>query len=340
MGNTVNVAVVGLGYWGPNLVRNFGLLENAVVTHACDQDVDRLEFIKKRYPAVRVSRDYREVIGSPHVDAVAIATPLSTHFAIARDALSKGKHVLVEKPMAASVKEANTLFDLAQTRKLVLMVDHTFVYAGAVEKMKEIIQRGELGELYYFDSVRINLGLFQKDINVVWDLAPHDFSILDYLINKKPLAITVSGACHVRKNQENIAYLTIYYEDDFIAHVNVSWLAPAKVRTIIVGGSEKMIVYDDMEGSEKVKIYEKGAELSPSPEATYKTLISYRTGDMLAPKLDEEEALTKVCADFVRCINTGAKSKSDGQAGLHVVRLLEAANQSLRLYGKKVDIGA
>lgn len=334
----IGVGIIGVGYWGPNLVRDMNLRDDARVRYVCDLDQTRLSMIKNRCPEVTATRDYKEAIASPHVDAVVIATPLSMHYPIAQEALAAGKHVLVEKPLAGTVEEAQRLVDTAGDKKLTLMVDHTFVYTGAVEKMREVIQRGGLGDLYYFDSVRINLGLFQKDGNVIWDLAPHDFSILDYLIDEKPCAVSAVGTCHVRRGQENMAYVTVYYKSSFLAHVHVSWLAPAKVRTLIIGGSEKMIVYDDMQASEKVKIYEKGVKLASSAEDGYDALISYRTGDMWAPRLDATDALVKVCAEFAQSISTGSKPRSDGEAGVRVVKLLDAANKSLRLAGQRVDV--
>jgi predicted dehydrogenase len=237
----IRVAVIGYGYWGPNLVRNFQEVENARIVACCDLSADRLAQAKAKYPSLEVTTDYDAMLIDPTVDAVAIATPVATHYAFARRALEHGKHVLVEKPIAASVAEAESLVEIAEKHDRTLMVNHTFIYTGAVRKMKEIVERGELGDLYYFDSVRINLGLIQRDVNVLWDLAPHDIAILDHLVKEKPVSICANGACHIGNGIENVAYLTVYFDNGLIAHFHNNWLAPVKIRTVLLGGSKKMI---------------------------------------------------------------------------------------------------
>src|SRR5262245_10619500 len=275
----IRIAVLGYGYWGPNLVRNFQEVNDACVAVCCDMNPQRLERVQAKHPWVEVTTEYNKVLNDPAVDAVVIATPVATHYEFARKALEHGKHVLVEKPIAASVAEAESLIDIAAKRNLTLMVDHTFIYTGAVRKMKEIISRGELGELYYFDSVRINLGLFQKDVNVLWDLAPHDIAILDHLVDEQPVSVCANGACHIGNGVENVAYLTVYFQSGLIAHFHNNWLAPVKIRTVLVGGSKKMILYDDMEASEKVKVYDRGVD-TRGVEGVHQALVAYRLGDM------------------------------------------------------------
>jgi predicted dehydrogenase len=281
------------------------------------------------------------VLQDPRIDAIAIPTPVSTHFRLAMQALMAGKHVFVEKPMAATTEEARRMVEEAARRGLVLAVDHTFVHTGAVRKMREIAER-DLGEIYYYDSVRVNLGLFQHDVSVVWDLAVHDLSIMDYVLDEKPVAVSATGMSHVPGEPENIAYLTLFYESKLIAHVHVNWLAPVKVRRTLIGGSNKMIVYDDLEPSEKVKVYDKGITLNGNPqkngEKVYQMLVGYRTGDMHAPQLDISEALGRELREFLRCVETGARPTADGNAGLRVVRILEAATQSLAQRGRVIEL--
>jgi len=333
----IGIAVVGYGYWGPNIVRNFQEIEGAQVLVCCDLDEQRLARVKQKYPSIRVTTDYEEILNDPKVAAVAVVTPVATHYEFARAALERGKHVLVEKPMAASVAEAEKLIELAAKHSLILMVNHTFIYTGAVRKMKEIIEKGDLGDLYYFDSVRINLGLIQRDVNVLWDLAPHDVAILGYLVNEAPVSVCANGACHTGNGIEDIAYLTVYFNSGLIAHFHNNWIAPAKIRTILVGGSKKMIVYDDMEASEKVKVYDKGIEVA-STEAAHNALISYRLGDMWAPRLEQTEALRLVASEFVDCIESGRRPVTDGISGLSVVRILEASEMSIKRRGKEVKL--
>lgn len=336
-----SIGVIGLGYWGPNLLRNFAENEAAQLRWICDLDEKRLGSMSRRYPMAQTTTDYRAVVNDPTLEAVAVVTPVATHFQIAKDLLRAGKHVLLEKPLAATVREAEELIDIAEQNKRSLMVDHTFVYTGAVRKMKEIVSSGELGELLYFDSVRINLGLFQRDINVLWDLAPHDLSIMDYLIDRQPEGLSAIGSCHIEKGIENIAYLILKFPDDFIAHFHFNWLAPVKIRHTLIAGSSKMVLYDDIEPTEKVRIYDKGvtANRVGDREADYQTLVSYRTGDVWAPKLDSTEALRYVVAEFLDSIREGRKSLTDGYAGLRVVRLLEAAQRSMKNGGETVTLG-
>jgi len=332
---TTNIGVIGCGYWGPNLLRNFADHEGARLRWICDTDEDRLASMSRRYPIPQTTTDYRALVNDPDLDAVAVVTPVQTHYPIARELLAAGKHVLLEKPLTATAREAEELIELAEKNQLTLMVDHTFIYTGAVRKMKEIVSSGELGDLLYFDSVRINLGLFQRDINVLWDLAPHDLSIMDYLIEQQPQAISALGSCHIEQGIENIAYVVMLFPDDFIAHFHFNWLAPVKIRRTMIAGSSKMILYDDIEPTEKVRVYDKGVTANPvgDREADYQTLVSYRTGDVWAPRLDSTEALRYVVAEFLESIRDRRRPLTDGHSGLRVVRLLEAAQQSIKTGG-------
>lgn len=333
----LKIGVIGYGYWGPNLVRNFVENPDAQVTMVADMNAAQQQRVNGRYPAIDFTTDVNALISSPNVDAVVIATPVHTHFSLALAALQAGKHVLVEKPMASSTIEAQQLIEEAEKRNLVLMVDHTFVYTGAVRKMAELVQSGELGDVYYYDSTRVNLGLFQHDVNVVWDLAVHDLSIIEYVLNKEPRAVSATGMSHVEGEPENIAFLTIYYDDNLIAHVNVNWLAPVKIRRTLLGGSKKMVVYDALEPIETIKVYDKGIEVETT-EDIYKTLIGYRTGDMYSPKLESIEALQMEARHFIDCINNGTTPETDGAAGLRVVKILEAASQSIATRGGVVAL--
>jgi predicted dehydrogenase len=336
--SVIGVGVVGYGYWGPNLVRNFNEVPDARVVKVCDLRPDRLALVGQRYPTVTTTTDYRDVLDDPAVDAVVVATPVSSHAAFALQALRAGKHVLVEKPMTATSEEALRLIDEAERRRCVLMVDHTFVYTGAVRRIQELIASNALGHINYYDSVRVNLGLFQHDVNVVWDLAVHDLAIMDYVLGAKPYAVAATGMSHVPGQPANIAYLTLFFETNLIAHVNVNWLAPVKVRRTLIGGSRRMIVYDDLEPSEKVKVYDKGIQLANTAENLYKLLISYRTGDMWAPRLEMTEALRTEVQHFVRCIEDRVPVMTDGEAGLRIVGILEAATQSLAERGRLVEL--
>ena len=333
----INLAVVGYGYWGPNIVRNFQETDGVCVALCCDTNLKRLDLVKSKYPSVDVTQDFEEVLKNTDIDAVSVVTPVATHYDFARKALEHGKHVLVEKPLAASVAEAESLVDIAEKRKLTLMVNHTFIYTGAVRKMKEIVETGEIGDLYYFDSVRINLGLIQKDVNVLWDLAPHDLSILGHLVKEQPASVCAVGSCQFGNGVESVAYLTVYYNSGLIAHFHNNWLAPVKLRTVIVGGSKKMILYDDMQASEKIKVYDRGVEVS-GMEQVHDTLVSYRLGDMWAPKLETTEALRLVAAEFIESIQAGRSPVTDGMSGLNVVRILEASEMSIKHRGREVKL--
>ncbi len=334
--------MIGYGYWGPNIVRNFAETPGARVVAVSDLRRERLHVAQARHPAAKATESHRELIDDPEVDAVAVATPVSTHYELALAALRAGKHVLVEKPLAASAEQALRLVDAAQKAKRVLMVDHTFVYTGAVRRIRELVLDGTVGETYYYDSTRVNLGLFQHDVNVIWDLAVHDLSIIDHVLPRRPIAVSTTGLSHVPGRSENIAFLTLFFDGSLIAHVHVNWLAPVKIRRTLIGGSKKMIVYDDMEQSEKLKVYDKGITLSPTQtrEQLYGMMVGYRTGDMYAPHLDVTEALRVEAADFVRCIEEGARPITDGEAGLRVVQVLEAASESLRMRGEPVQLTA
>ena len=334
----INIGIVGYGYWGPNLVRNFAETPGLSVAAVSDLDPAKLAVVQRRFPAVKTTRDFRELLNDPGIDAIAIATPVNTHFELGMAALKAGKHLWLEKPMCETPDEARRLVDEAQRRNLTLIVDHTFIYTGAVQKMAELIKADELGRIYYYDSIRVNLGLFQRDVSVISDLAVHDFSILDHLLGEHPVAVTASGMNHFPGTPENLAYMTLYYESGTIAHVNVSWLAPVKVRQILVGGSKKMITYDDLEPSEKIKIYDKGVSFTDDPQKIQEMRVGYRTGDMWAPRLAVTEALSVEGAHFVDCIEHGKTPKTDGQLGLRVVGLIEAANQSMRRKGETVYI--
>ncbi len=333
----MKVAVIGVGYWGPNLIRNFLSLNEVSNVIACDCDEALLGKMRSRFIGIETETDYEKVLERSDVQIVAIATPVSTHFEIAKKSLLAGKHCWIEKPMTHNVQEAEELIALAEEKKLKLFVDHTFIYTGAVRKMKEIISSGRLGDLYYFDSVRVNLGIFQHDVNVVWDLAPHDLSIMDYLIGKKPLAVSAVGTCHVGNDLADIAYITLQFENDFISHLHVNWLAPVKVRKILIGGTKSMIVFDDMENSDKLKIYDTGIEID-NREGLYETLVQYRTGDMLSPKLNQTEALTVATQHFIDCVLNDKTPITDGVAGLNVVRILEATSASINNNGKFIAI--
>lgn len=339
MSSPLRIGVIGYGYWGPNLVRNFQLAEGAVVTMVADFDEAKLQHVRAQYPAIRTVQDGMELIADPGVDAVAIATPISTHYAIAKAALSAGKHVLVEKPITGSAKEAEELIAIAKEKKLTLMVGHTFIYTGAVRKMKEMVDAGEIGTPYYFDSARFNLGLLQKDSNVLWDLAPHDLSIVLHLVPERPIAVQAFGQRHVGKVQEEFAFMVLRYKSGFHAHIRCSWISPLKIRLTLLAGSKRMIVYDDVEPSEKVRVYDKGVSFNPPPgeEVTAFSPI-YRAGDVLIPALERSEALKKETAHFVESIIKKTKPITAGEEGLEVVRLLEAAQESMAKDGAFVEL--
>lgn len=334
----INIGIVGYGYWGPNLVRNFAETPGGNVAAVADLDTAKLAIVQRRFPAVKTTTDFRELLNDPAIDAIAIATPVNTHFELALAALRAGKHVWLEKPMTETSKQARQLVDEAERRGLVLLIDHTFIYTGAVAKMGELIKSGELGRIYYYDSIRVNLGLFQRDVSVISDLAVHDFSILDFLLGEHPVAVSASGTNHFPGTPENLAYVTLFYESGTIAHANVSWLAPVKVRQILVGGSKKMITYDDLEPSEKIKVYDKGVSFTDDPEKIQEMRVGYRTGDMWAPRLAVREALSVEGEHFVDCIENKKTPRTDGHLGLRVVELIEAASHSMRHRGETVYI--
>jgi predicted dehydrogenase len=334
----VRIGVVGYGYWGPNLVRNFAETAGAELVAVSDLDPKKLETVKKRYPTVRTTTRFQELLEDKTIDAIAIATPVSTHFELGMAVLKAGKHLWLEKPMTETSLQAQKLVDEAEKRKLVLHVDHTFIYTGAVRKMAELVRSGDLGRVYYYDSIRINLGLFQRDVNVISDLGVHDFAILDYILGEHPTAVSASGINHFPGTPENLAYITLFYESGTIAHVNVSWLAPVKVRQILIGGSKKMIAYDDLQPSEKVKIYDKGISFTDDPKQIHEMRVGYRTGDMWAPKLIGTEALKIEGEQFVDAIVNGKSTECDGRLGHRVVELIEAATSSMRGKGETVYV--
>jgi predicted dehydrogenase len=331
----VNVGIIGYGYWGPNLVRNFFATKNCAVRAVADPRPERLQQLAKVFPGIAGVADADELLYDPDLDGLVIATPVSTHFSLARKALAAGKHVLLEKPMASSVAEAEILINLAEQKNVLLMVDHTFLYTGAVQKMRQLVDSQELGNIKYLDSTRINLGLFQPDINVLWDLAPHDISILNYIVKERPYSVNATGITHTHNHIENIAYLTVNYVSGFIAHFNCSWTSPVKVRMMLVGGDRKMILYNDLEPTEKVKVYDTGYSYT-NDEEKKRVLVDYRTGDIHVPKLATTEALLEMAADFITCVEEKKQPQSSCHLGLEVIRILEASNKSLKQNGREV----
>lgn len=332
----IRVGVIGYGYWGPRVVRNFQRRGELCLEMICDRRPESLARAQEDYPQARFTTDPYELIRSRDVDAVAVVTPVWTHFDFARAALECGKHVWVEKPFTMNSQQASELVELGEKRHLTVMVDHTFLFTGAVRKIRELIDDHVLGPLYYYDSTRVNLGLFQHDVNVVWDLAPHDLAIMDYLIGEKPEAVVATGQSHLN-GLEDMAYITVYYSSNLIAHVSVNWLSPVKVRTTLLGAEKKMLVWNDLEADEKLRIYDKGVQIS-GQAGVYELLVSYRSGDMWAPKVDATEALSAEVKHFGECICTGQRPVNDGAAGYRVVRLLEAASESLRNRGRIVPL--
>lgn len=330
----VGVGVIGCGYWGPNLIRNFSTNERSRVVAVCDAQPERAEKAARTYGVRIVTQDPHDLIASPDVDLVVVATPSRTHFALATAAINAGKHVLVMKPMTTNVAEAEELVEHAKRQGVLLAVDHTFVYSSAVRKIRELVTTGALGEIFYVDSVRINLGVFQSDVNVIWDLAAHDISIIDYVLGGiSPTEVMAVGAAHAGSWAHNIAYLTMRYEGNLLAHVHVNWLAPAKIRRTIIGGSRQMVVYDDTNPSEKLQVFDRGISIAPwsDPEQVYTQLVSYRSGDMWAPRLDDREALAVEADHILDCILTGDQPIADGPSGLRTVRILAAADASARV---------
>ncbi len=324
----IKVGILGFGYWGPNIVRNFNGHEEIEVVAVCDTNPESLKRVKRLYPSVKTTSNTQEITAAPDIDVVCVVTPVSTHYDLAIEALKNGKHVFVEKPFTATSEQATELINLAGQKGLTIMVDHTFLFTSAVRKIKSIIDDGTLGDLYYYDSTRVNLGLFQHDVNVIWDLAPHDFSIMDYLLDCPPVAVSASGMAHIGK-QEDIAYVMVYFANKVVAHFNVNWLSPVKLRNTLIGGEKKMLVWNDVDPDEKIKVYDKGVDVS-TDESRYNLLVNYRSGDMWAPRVEQGEALKLEVEHFVDCINSKQVPINDGHAGLRVVRLLEACNESLK----------
>jgi predicted dehydrogenase len=332
----IRVGVIGYGYWGPRIARNFNGLNGCELSAICDKSPDSLRRAKQAFPGANVTSDLKEVIGSPQIDAVAVITPVWTHFELTKAALENGKHVFVEKPFTSNTAQAEELIELAERKRRIIMVDHTFLFTGAVRKIRELIDEGALGKLYYYDSTRVNLGLFQHDVNVLWDLAPHDLSIMDYLIQRDPDTVIATGQKHLN-GLEDVAYMTIYFDDSIIAHINVNWLSPVKVRTTLLGGEKKMVVWNDLEADEKVKLYDKGVNIT-NGQGVYDLLVSYRSGDMWAPKIEQTEALSGEAGYFANCIEKNQTPFNDGVAGMRVVKLLEAADKSLKERGKAIRV--
>jgi predicted dehydrogenase len=332
----IKVAVIGYGYWGPNVVRNFHNANDAQVAMVCDKRAGSLKRAQQAFPGIAVTTEPRDALTAADIDAVAVVTPVWTHFELAKAALENGKHVFVEKPFTATAAQAEELIELGQKKNLRIMVDHTFLFTGAVKKIRQLIDQDELGNLYYYDSTRVNLGLFQHDINVVWDLAPHDLSIMDYLLQAKPKAVVATGESHL-SDHEDVAYITVYFQTKMIAHLSVNWLSPVKVRTTLIGGEKKMVVWNDVEADEKVKVYDKGVQIT-ARQGVYDLLVSYRSGDMWAPKVEQTEALKAECQYFVDCVKYGKDPFNDGYAGLRVVKILEAADRSIKAKGQLVAL--
>lgn len=333
----MNIGIIGFGYWGTNLVRNFANLKDASLKTVVDARQERAGALAKLCATAKFSTSADEVIQDPDIDAIVIATPVHTHFELAKKALENGKHVLIEKPMVSSTEQAKELIELANKKNKILMVDHTFLYTGAVQKMKSLIDSGDIGNVKYFDSTRINLGLFQPDVNVLWDLAPHDISILNYLVKDKPYSVQATGVSHTNNGIENIAYITVNYDSGFIAHFSCSWTSPVKIRMMLIGGDKKMIVFNDLEPTEKIKIYDTGY-LHRTDEEKKKVLVDYRTGDIYTPKIDTMEALLGMANDFVSAIINGGKPVSDYDSGLEVIKILEASQQSIKNKGQEIII--
>ena len=330
----VKFGVIGYGYWGPNVVRNLHLMEKAEVLAVCDKSPASWKRVQKTYPNLRVTSDSAELMSSKDLDAIAVITPVWTHYELTKAALEHGKHVFVEKPFTSSAAQAEELINLAARKNLKIMVDHTFLFTGAVKKIRQLLKEGALGNLYYYDSTRVNLGLFQHDVNVIWDLAPHDLSIIDHLIAESPEAVVATGQTHLN-GFEDVAFITLYFPNKIIAHINVNWLSPVKVRTTLIGGEKKMLVWNDLEADEKIKIYDKGIDIK-NQQGLYNLLVNYRSGDMWAPQVEQVEALSQELAYFVDCITHDKVPFNDGAAGLRVVKMLEAADQSVRKRGALV----
>jgi predicted dehydrogenase len=332
----VKFGVVGYGYWGPNVVRNLDQYDGSEVVAVCDKSPAARKRIQKTYPHIGVFSETADLLSSTEIDAVAIVTPVWTHYELTKAALENGKHVFVEKPFTSDSAQAEELIELAEKKNLKIMVDHTFLFTGAVKKIGQLLEEGALGSIYYYDSTRVNLGLFQHDVNVIWDLAPHDLSIIDHLIKETPEAVSATGQSHLN-GHEDVAFITVYFPNKIIAHINVNWLSPVKVRTTLIGCEKKMLVWNDLEADEKIKVYDKGVHIS-SREGLYNLLVNYRSGDMWSPQVEQIEALKQELAYFVDCIANNQTPFNDGAAGLRVVRLLEAANESVKQRGAFVRL--
>jgi len=333
----MKIAVLGLGYWGPNLVRNFLSHKEVTTVVGCDSTPAKLQAAKGKFPAIETCDDFGKLLTNGTVDAVAIATPVDTHYKFGKAALEAGKHIWVEKPFTASSAQAEELIDIAAAKGLRIFVDHTFIYTGAVRKIKELVDQDELGNIIYFDSVRINLGLFQHDVNVIWDLAPHDLSIMNYVLSDKQVAaVTATGIANYY-DHENVAHLSLYFSDNCFAHFHVNWTSPVKIRRMILGGDKKMLVFDDMENFEKIKVYDSGVEMK-SAESIYEALAQYRTGDMYSPKVNQTEALALGVQEFIAAIKEKRDPLTSGRDGLNVVKILEASDASIKNKGKLVEI--
>jgi predicted dehydrogenase len=332
----MNVGAIGYGYWGPNVVRNLAVLDGVKLTCIADTSPAARHRAQKQFPNVPVLDDPMKLIESTDVDVVAVITPVWTHYDLAKAALLNGKHIFVEKPFTSTTAQGEELVELAEKKNLRIMVDHTFLFTGAVRRIRQLLDENVLGKLYYYDSMRVNLGLFQHDINVIWDLAPHDLSIMDYLLGSEPEALVATGQKHLN-GHEDVAFMTLYYPDHVIAHINVNWLSPVKIRTTLIGGEKKMLVWNDLVADEKLKVYDRGVEIR-SNEGVYDLLVSYRSGDMWSPQLEQIEALRHELNYFVDCIHSDRNPHNDGKAGLRVVHMLEVANQSLSRNGEAVAL--
>ena len=334
----IGIGVVGYGYWGPNLVRNFASVEGAQVIAICDIDESKMALLSRRHPAAMITNKFQDLLKDKRIDAIVIATPVHTHFELALASLKAGKHILVEKPLAHTSEQVIRLIEEAERRNLILMVDHTFLYTPAVRKIRELIVEGALGDIYYYNGIRFSLGLFQSDVNVIWDLAVHDISIIQYIFDEKPVAVSATAASHVAGSPENMAHISLFFPSSCIAHISVNWLSPVKVRQTLIGGSSKMIVYDDGEAAEKIKVYDKGITVNGTAEKELQLRINYRAGDMWAPHLPAKEALHTEAEHFIACLHNGESPISDGKTGLQVVEILEAASRSVAAKGNPVPL--
>ena len=332
----INLAVVGYGYWGPNIVRNFHAHEQSEVVLVCDKSLKAGERLRKAYPGIPFTADENEILHSTKIDAVCVITPVASHYSLAKRALENGKHIFVEKPFTCNSAQAEELVELADRKNLKIMVDHTFLFTGAVKKIRQLVDEGALGRLFYYDSLRVNLGLFQHDVSVLWDLAPHDLSIMDYIIREKPEGVVAAAEKHLNE-VEDIAFVSVYFPDRIIAHINVNWLSPVKVRTTLIGCEKKMLVWNDLDTNEKIKVYDKGVSISDG-KGLHQLLVSYRSGDMWSPQIEQTEALTEETAYFLECILENKTPFNDGINGLRIVRILEAADKSIRNRGVAVNL--